>query len=152
MSSTPSDNAKLDGFAEDLIRGLAELVPGWVERTLGERLGEPDVDIAVLDGDMVETLDRVSDLLRTDIDQQSSNPLAVIRSLVVPMTQFLAERSVEDVVRDPDAQRIFPEDRFDLAPGSFSDIHPDLHVPGLSWGAAKAHIHLQRRRAEGMLT
>lgn len=151
MSSTPSDNEKLVGFAEDLIGGLTEHVPGWVARALGERLDESNVDIAELDRDIIEALDRVSVLLRTDIDQQSSNPLAIIRTLVGPMTRYLVHRSIDDVPRDPDSQRLFVEDRFDLTPGAFSDIHPDLHIAGLSWGAAKAHVHLQRRRAEGML-
>jgi len=152
VSSTPSDSEKLAGFAENLIDGLAEHVPGWVERSLRERLGEPDADIGELEPDIREALERVSALLRTDIDQQSANPLAVIRTLVGPMTRYLGQRSIADVPRDPDAQRLFAEDRFDLTPGAFSDIHPDLHVVGLSWGAAKAHVHLQRRRAEGMLT
>ncbi len=37
-----------------------------------------------------------------------------------------------------------------LAPASFADLHPDLHEPGLVWGAAKAHVVLARRRREGL--
>ena len=29
------------------------------------------------------------------------------------------------------------------------DLDPALHEPGLRWGAAKAHVVLARRRAEG---
>jgi putative CocE/NonD family hydrolase len=44
----------------------------------------------------------------------------------------------------------FPDDAYDLGPASFADIDPSLHEPGLMWGAAKAHVHLARRRAEGL--
>ena len=43
----------------------------------------------------------------------------------------------------------FPDDVYDLAPATFDDVSPDLHDPGLRWGAAKAHVHLKRRRAAG---
>ena len=38
---------------------------------------------------------------------------------------------------------------YDLSPASFADLAPALKEPGLVWGAAKAHVHLSRRRAEG---
>jgi hypothetical protein len=38
---------------------------------------------------------------------------------------------------------------YDLTPASFADVDPALHEPGLVWGAAKAHVHLARRRREG---
>jgi hypothetical protein len=44
------------------------------------------------------------------------------------------------VQRDADAERLFPDDPYDLTPGSFADIDPELHDPGLLWGAAKAHV------------
>jgi hypothetical protein len=151
VTSTPSDEQKLAGYADDLIMGLAQHLPGWVERTVGERLVGTEVDVAELDADIDGAVQKVTVLLRTDIDEQDNNPLAVVRTLIGPMTRYLAERSAEAVTRDPDSQRLFPDDRFDLTPGSFSDVHPDLHMAGLSWGAAKAHVHLQRRRAEGMI-
>ncbi|MEZ5227993.1 MAG: hypothetical protein R2710_15365 [Acidimicrobiales bacterium] len=52
--------------------------------------------------------------------------------------------------RDPFAVQTFPDDLYDLAPATFADIDEALHEPGLMWGAAKAHVHLSRRRAEGL--
>ena len=46
-------------------------------------------------------------------------------------------------------ERAFPDDVYDLAPASFADVDPALHEPGLVWGAAKAHVHLARRRRDG---
>jgi hypothetical protein len=64
-------------------------------------------------------------------------------------TQVLAEAGVPPVERDEHAARLFPDDRYDLAPATFSDLDEALHEPGLVWGAAKAHVVLARRRREG---
>jgi hypothetical protein len=56
---------------------------------------------------------------------------------------------VPPVGRDPDAVRRFPDDDYDLTPAAFVALDPALHEPGLRWGAAKAHVFLARRRAEG---
>jgi hypothetical protein len=53
------------------------------------------------------------------------------------------------VARDEFSLRNFPDDVYDLTPASFADVDPELHEPGLLWGAAKAHVHLARRRREG---
>ncbi len=138
--------------AEALIAGLGAQVPAWVERLLVERLG-PDRGRSAagqLSSTVDAALDRVALLLRTDIDQQRANPLAEIRALVDPITTLLLDHGLPDVPRDPDSVRILPGDRFALAPAAFADIHEELHMLGLQWGAAKAHVHLQRRRAEGM--
>jgi hypothetical protein len=39
---------------------------------------------------------------------------------------------------------------YDLSPAAFADLDPSLREPGLTWGAAKAHVHLARRRREGL--
>jgi hypothetical protein len=92
----------------------------------------------------------VRHLLETDIDVQPTTPLSVIRRAVGPMTDVLRAQGVDAWPRDADARRLHPDDLYDLTPASFTDIHPELHLPGLSWGAAKAHVHMSRRRAEGV--
>jgi hypothetical protein len=88
-------------------------------------------------------------LLARDIDEQRTNPLAVVRRAVVYPTAVLRAAGVPAVVRDADAEARFPDDAYDLVPAAFADLDPALHEPGLVWGAAKAHVHLARRRAEG---
>jgi len=152
VSSTDSDDDKLAAYAEDLLVGLFTHTGVWVENVVSARLA-PELTqpiVSALASDVDRALVEVAELLRTDIDAQRANPLAVIRSLVPGITRALVAAGVAPVSRDPDAQRLFPDDHFDLTPGAFSDIHPDLHMPGLAWGAAKAHVHIQRRRAEGM--
>jgi hypothetical protein len=92
---------------------------------------------------------RVRTLLETDIDEQRTNPLAVLRSLVGHPTAVLREAGAQPVARDDFKQRAFPDDVYDLSPASFAEVDPLLHEPGLAWGAAKAYVHLSRRRREG---
>lgn len=152
MSSTESDEDKLAGYAEELRLGLVEHTAAWVEGVVRAHV-DPAAAPSLIDGlsgHVERVLGEVTALLRTDIDAQRANPLAVIRSLVPPITDALQDAGARPAQRDPDAERLFPGDIFDLTPGAFSDVHADLHMPGLAWGAAKAHVHIQRRRAEGM--
>lgn len=154
MSSTEatSDDDKLAEYAEELRAGLVAHTGRWVEGVVRARV-DPDsapLIVAALANEVDRALAAVAELLCADIDAQRANPLAVIRSLVPPITSALRDVGVTPVNRDPDAMRLFPDDVFDLTPGAFSDIHPELHMPGLTWGAAKAHVHIQRRRTEGL--
>jgi hypothetical protein len=89
-------------------------------------------------------------LLAADVDDQRTNPMAVLRGAVRYPTRVLQAAGVPAVVRDEFAERAFPDDLYDLAPATWADIDPALHEPGLTWSAAKAHTVLARRRAEGM--
>ena len=88
-------------------------------------------------------------LLALDIDEQRTGPLALIRQAVPYPTEVLRAAGVPPVDRDEFAARQFPDDVYDLAPTSFGELDPDLQEVGLVWGAAKAHVHLSRRRADG---
>ena len=66
------------------------------------------------------------------------------------LAQVLADAGVPPIVRDEFEERAFPDDVYGLAPASFADLDPALREPGLVWGAAKAHVVLARRRAEGL--
>ena len=92
---------------------------------------------------------QVRALLETDVDEQTTNPLAILRGAVRFPTEVLHAAGVPPVERDDDAIRLFPDDDYDLTPGSFADLDPSLREPGLIWGAAKAHLVLVRRRREG---
>lgn len=154
MSSTDplSDEDKLAQYAADLSAGLSAHTRGWVESVIADRVAPDRVSPLMerLTAEIHQALAEVDHLLSEDIDAQRANPLALIRSLVPPISSALSEEGLAPVPRDPDAERLFPDDVYDITPGAFSDIHPDLHMPGLAWGAAKAHVHLQRRRAEGL--
>lgn len=91
---------------------------------------------------------RVRELLAADIDDQHCGPLQILRNAVSYPTAVLSRLGVPPARRDRFAAEAFPEDIYDLSPASFADVDPALHEPGIVWGAAKAHVHLRRRREE----
>jgi hypothetical protein len=155
----PADAAALAAHADRLADGIeAALVP-WVERVVAVRwqqwrgeAASPDLLAAARAAGAEacrEVVPEVRRLLAADVDQQWTNPLAIVRRAVSHPTRVLTEAGMPEVQRDEHAERLFPDDRYDLAPAAFADLDPSLHEPGLTWGAAKAHVILARRRREG---
>ena len=70
-----------------------------------------------------------------------------MRSAVRYPTEVLAAAGVPPVVRDAFAVEAFPDDLYDLTPGSFTDLDPDLGDVGIAWGAAKAFVIRARHQA-----
>ena len=153
------DLEALARYAAALADGVQAALPGWVERSV-ERLHvekllrRPPSDVreaATAAGlaAAADVGDRVHALLALDIDEQRTGPLALVRQAVPYPTEVLRAAGVPPVARDEFATRQFPDDVYDLAPVSFGELDPDLQEIGLVWGAAKAHVHLARRRADG---
>lgn len=158
-SNAPAPEAVLAGYAATLADGVVAAMGPWVERVVHERAEQwrPGSAVEVADaghraGERAadEVGGRVRALLAADVDEQAIGPLALLRDAIRYPTEVLAEAGVAAVVRDDFAERAFPDDVYDLAPASFADLDPALHEPGLVWGAAKAHVVLARRRAEGL--
>lgn len=154
----PTDDELLAAHAAVLADGIERALPGWVVRCVTERADawRPGSSAELTDAAAaagrraaVEVGSRVRELLEQDVDDQATGPLAVVRTAVRFPTQVLADAGVPEVVRDEFAERAFPEDVYGLAPAAFSDLHPALHEPGIVWGAAKVHVVLARRKAEG---
>ena len=85
-----------------------------------------------------QVLAELHDLLHTDVDEQRTNPLSVLRSAVRYPTALLARAGVPRAARDEFAEHAFPDDVYDLAPATWRDVDPSLHEPGIVWGAWKA--------------
>jgi hypothetical protein len=156
---SPTDEELLASYAAVLADGIERALGPWVVRGVVERadawqpgLGRDLLESAEAAGGRAtaEVGPHVRALLALDVDAQSTGPLAVLRSAVRFPTGVLAGAEVPPVVRDEFAERAFPDDIYGLAPASFEDLHPALREPGLVWGAAKAHVVLARRRAEGL--
>ena len=140
-------------------RALADAIeaalPGWVERCV-ERLSvawygraDPEVMAAAADAGRqarAEVGPRVRELLETDIDEQRTTPLALLRGAVAYPTSVLQAAGVPPVERDRLQVNLFPADVYDLAPANFADVDPALAEPGLAWGAAKALEYRRRHR------
>lgn len=149
------DEATLARYAGELADAVEHALPGWVERSVERRYpGSLPDDVrqrAHEAGQRAagEVGGQVRDLLRTDIDQQWTNPLSLLRAAVRYPGSVLEAAGAPRPPRDSEAIRLHPDDHFDLVPAAFADVDPALHEPGLVWGAAKAHVHLARRRREG---
>ncbi len=91
-----------------------------------------------------EHTNEVVALLKADIDDQRTTPLALLRTAVRYPTEVLRAAGVPPVERDPIQTRLLPDDLYDLSPASFADVDPALAEPGMVWGAAKALAHRRR--------
>lgn len=158
MRADESDEARLVDYATALADGVDRALPGWVERSVqrvcldaARPVDPPTRRAAVSAGERcrADVGARVRTLLLTDLDHQRSTPLALLRDAVRYPTEVLAAAGVPAVERDEFDVRAHPDDRYALAPASFADVDESLAEPGLVWGAAKAHVHLARRSAEG---
>jgi len=158
-SGSETDHEALARYGTELADAVAAALGGWVERAVRGRAEEWRPGTAeALRAQAVEAGTQataevgpmVRALLAADVDQQRTGPLALIRGAVRYPTEVLASARVPAVARDEFEERAFPEDVYGLAPASFADVDPALQGPGLVWGAAKAHVVLARRRAEGL--
>ena len=92
---------------------------------------------------------QVRALLLTDIDAQRTSPLAVVRDAVRYPTEVLGGPACRRWCATSSPSASSPTTSTTSSPATFADLDPALHEPGLTWGAAKAHVHLARRRREG---
>jgi hypothetical protein len=154
----PSDDDRLAAYAAALADGIEAALPGWVEAQVARIMvawsGAVPDDVRAEAGRAGraardELGPQVRALLALDIDDQRSNPMTIVRTAAAYPTAVLRSVGVPPVERDASAAAQFPDDDYDLVPTRFADLDPALHEPGLHWGAAKAHVHLQRRRREG---
>lgn len=152
----PADAAALAAYAATLITAIDAALPAWAERMVRSRWmawtgQEPSPELIAAaakagEAARVEVTDALRALLAADVEAQRSNPLAIIRGAVVHPAAVLAAAGVPPAERDADAVRIFPDDHYDLSPASFADLDAATYEAGLTWGAAKAHVILARRR------
>lgn len=149
-----------DRFAEisvALAEAVEAVLPGWIERLVVERVRQwrGDVNPETLSAAsrageraVAEVTPAFRSFLQLDIDEQRTNPLAILRGATRHAHEALADLDVPPVERDDFAQRSFPDDLYGLVPATWDDVDPALHDLGITWGAAKAYLHKARRRAE----
>jgi hypothetical protein len=142
------DEARLAEIAADLGASLERLVPDWLRR--GAVSVAPDLDPTLLDGALDATMEalvpELERVLTADVDVGAGSPLAAIRAATAGVTRLLVDHGAVVPRRDEFDVRAFPDDLFGFGPAAFADIDSALHEPGLVWGAARAHVHLRRRR------
>lgn len=146
------DEQALEGHATTLARLLSEAIPGWVRSAIAQRvLVESPETTAMVDQAAeqarAELEPELRALLALDIDEQTTTPLTVARGATVHVNAVLESLGVPPAQRDEHARQLHPGDVYDLTPGGFVDFGDDVQTAGLTWGAAKAHVHKQRRRS-----
>lgn len=127
-------DAALAPWVEDCVRRIVVAYAGSVDETVMAQAQAAGIAAREDVGP------RVRALLSLDVDEQWTNPLAIVRAAVAYPTLVLRDAGVPGVVRDAAAEAQFPDDDYDLTPTRFADLDPDLHEPGLAWGAAKAFV------------
>jgi hypothetical protein len=150
------DEARLAALAAALADAVDDALPRWVVGQVRERVighsGQPPDDVTAEAAEQAgrearaEVSPQVRALLETDIDEQRTTPLALLRGAARYPTAVLQAAEIPPVARDEADAELFPDDVYALVPASFADIDPALHEPGIAWGAAKAFVHLKRRR------
>lgn len=142
--------AAADRFVSSAERSLG----GWAERALVSRAPQlaatATTTAAAFRAEVVGSLRRLVD---RDIDDQRATPLQLLRASVPLLTAALVEAGVEarPGVGDRTAAGGGSEDSddpFGIAPASWADVGEDVGEAAMVWGAAKAMVHLERRRRE----
>ncbi|HLI15211.1 MAG TPA: hypothetical protein VKV23_04040 [Acidimicrobiales bacterium] len=157
MGAAPEDPCPEPSFAE-LGRRLADALDatlaGFVEGCVLARLAEAGrpVDEAARDrarragrAAAEAVLPRLHELLAADAASQATTPLALVRRAIPFATAALADLEVEPVPRDPFRRARFPEDHYDLVPGSMAALGAEVGELAIAWGAAKARVHRCRQ-------
>lgn len=148
----------MERYAQELIDAVDAVVAAWVVRCVTEGCTSyagtvaPEILEAAEEAGRqarVEVVTALRALLDTDVDEQRSTPLTILRAAVRHPTGVLRDAGVPPAPRDAFAVRAFPADVYGLTPASFADVDPSLAEPGLIWGAAKAMEHRRRHRDPG---
>lgn len=151
-----ADLEALQRFATRLTVGIERAIGPWVERSIESVCDRSGIMVTGVVRQRAReagaeasnaVVPRITELLSLDIDDQRVGPLELIRGAVRFATAVLLELGATPVQRDEMSQSMFPDDVFDLTPGSFGDLDPALQELGIEWGAAKAHVFLARRRS-----
>ena len=144
--------------AAELLAVARRVVPDWLRRVTVQAAARGGVDATgfadeigrVADAAADAVLRQLHELLERDVDEQTANPLQVLRGAIAAPTELLRSQGVPARPADPFVVERFPDDVYGIGPAAWSDVAPELHEPGMLWGAWKAMTVLQRRRDEGL--
>jgi len=96
------------------------------------------------DGARDEVVPAIGELLESDIDDQRTTPLELVRRAVPYATAALEELGVPPLVRDAFSRERFPDDVYALIPASLAELDEETGELAIVWGASKAFEHRRR--------
>tara|TARA_Y100001970_G_scaffold288302_1_gene415215 strand:+ start:9407 stop:9865 length:459 start_codon:yes stop_codon:yes gene_type:complete len=145
----------LQEIGAQLAQELEKALPRWVEvsvRDTYEACGgewHEQIEDETLNAGLKcanDLMQELTELFGADAEQQSTNPMSVLRKAAVYPTEVLLRNGIPPLQRDEYAEMTFPQDIYDLTPTAFLDFGQRCHELGITWGAAKAHAHFAQRR------
>ncbi len=143
-----SDDEKFIQYGQVLNIAVSTAVRPWLIRELTTRVGSIDAELARAIEGAAEQVERsIAELVAADVDEPLSGPLERIRRSVEPLNAELDQRGVQPPRRNTLDQQMSPRDHHELGPMTFRDLSDAAHDAGITWGAAKAHVHLRRRQS-----
>ena len=153
---------RLRALGDEMVAGVALTLPGWVERgvegivSAWDRLDAAATTAACTKARAAGTTaaNRVVAELRalfdTDVADQRSTPLNIVRSAYQEPTALLARLGIPGVVRDAFDERLHPDDDYGLAPRGLADLgDSDLGAVLVAWGITKAKVLRARAASTG---
>lgn len=145
----------LEPYPHDLFEAVVSAYPQWLSmRILAVTKGvflQSEVD-EIVNTSFEAMSKELLAMLATDVDQQRSNPLHVLRMSTVAANEFLRSANVPPAVRDEFEVKAMPHDVYSIGPLTWKDLSEEVHDAGISWGAWKAAMVLTRRRSEGKIS
>ena len=121
----------------------------WLTGLLQDRSGGAELPEEVRSAVHSASADAASNirtLVEADVDVALSGPLEQMRRALTGLAPILDAHGFERPSRDPVESEMRPDDVHSLGPMSFMDLGAEVHEAGISWGAAKAYLHRQRRQ------
>ena len=153
---------RLRALGDEMVAGVALTLPGWVERVVERIVGSwGRLDEATAAGARVEARaagvaasarigGELGALFGTDVGDQRSTPLNIVRSAHREPTALLARLGIPGVVRDSFEERLHPDDHYGLAPRGLTDLgDSDLGAVLVAWGITKAKVLRARVASTG---
>ena len=150
----------LSPYAQRLLTVVVNAVPPWVDSMVRKYVRR---HAGVVSDDVVAAIaiasreakkyveEHLTQLMHTDVDDQQTNPLQILRDAARFPTRVLQEAGVPAPQRDHFDEQINPHDAYGLGPYTWRDLGEEVHDAGIEWGAWKAATVLSRRRDEGKI-
>ena len=147
-SAEPSDEEKYLGYGRALRASVDKAIRPWLTQLVLALHGDPLTNALTNAIEVVaeDAWANLTVLIEADVDRPLSGPLEQIRRAAASIGPVLADHGVARPPRDPYDEQMQPDDIYSLGPISFMDLGPDVQSAGITWGAAKAHLHTSRRR------
>lgn len=145
----------LEEAASSLQSALEVSVPAWIERSIEQRyeevhgsVNQAATDLALAAAARVrdEVVPLLGALLSSDMDEQRTTPLAIVRQAVPFATAALQQLGIPTVRRDAFTTERFPEDLYGLGPTSVAELDELSADLAIVWGATKAREHRSRHQ------